>query len=146
MENSATANKYLLLRKAYEIALQEMPRSRWQDCCVKAISLFKEIGMVTCTNHQTLMKWNRYFRTHLYLERDPKHKLPKLFEPKLFCEYPEARAMIYKHFSKLLDEVSVVALCTYVITTLIDKLVLEEKKRKQCNNNNNRTTNNKIKK
>lgn len=115
--------KYLLLRKAYETALENMPKINWTECCKMAIDVLQSAGLETVGDPKTVCKWNRYFRANLYLEMDPNHKLPKAFEPTLFVCYPESKDIINRHYATSLESVSIESFRAFVLDNLIPKLV-----------------------
>jgi hypothetical protein len=116
--------KYLVLRKAYILALIKMNKEKWKDCCSEAISVFREAGIATVTTAGTVMKWHRFFRVHLSLKEDAR-KNTKEYVPKLFVVYPEARALINKYFIHNLESVNVDEFRNHVLDKVFPQLLSE---------------------
>jgi hypothetical protein len=117
--------KYLLLKKAYEIALCQMPSitMKFMDCCQHAIEILKEAGLDTVNNPVSLLRWNRYFRVNFFLEMDPEHKTAKAYEPMLFVCYPECKEIINRHYSNKLECLSVESFRSFFLDELIPNVV-----------------------
>lgn len=66
--------KYILLKKAYNVALTDMPLTKnLTNCCEEAVIKMHDAGidnnLPKCP--RSISKWNRYFRVHLTLEGMP---------------------------------------------------------------------------
>jgi hypothetical protein len=97
-KGSSIAYKYLLLKKAYDLALANMNAKNWKQCCAESIAILKEAGIDIVKCPRTIMIWNRFFRFHECLEADIKFHNKKVFEPRFFALYPEVKSLINKHF------------------------------------------------
>jgi hypothetical protein len=122
--SSDSAIKYLLLRKAYQFALGNMNKIRWRECCGKALSMFQNYGFKTILNTQTIMKWNRHFRTFGTL-MPSRSKETKEFEPKLFAVFPEAKTNINLCFFKNLEKINVDGFRSYVLDEIFPKILAD---------------------
>jgi hypothetical protein len=119
--------KYLLLKKAYELALINMPTTlTWNEWCKKAITILNDAGLTTINNSETILRWNRYFRIYGFLEMDPKTKAAKVFVPELFKLYPEAKALINAQFAKDIENISAENFRNYVLDDLIPQIIESE--------------------
>jgi hypothetical protein len=121
--------KYLMLRKAYVLALENMNTWTWKACCQSALNLFSETGFNTIKSAATIMRWNRYFRVYNTL-MPSQSKQTKEFQPKLFSVYPEAKMAVNLYFSKNLEKINVDGFRTFMLEEAIPKLIID------TNNNN----------
>ena len=78
----------LYLRKSYEIVVQRMNLSTWEECICIAINELEDCGIVGITNNRTVMLVNLQFRKNEQLTV-PYAQTNR--EPKLFSIFPEAR-------------------------------------------------------
>lgn len=85
--------KALYLRRAYEKALQEMPRGMtWIKCCESVIQTMADAGFSGIKNGRTLSIWSRYFRENTKFPHPNVYvELGIVKGPKLFQILPEAK-------------------------------------------------------
>ena len=83
--------KFIYLCKAYEIAIQQMNKTNWNECCILAIKELEDLGICFTKNNRTIHRCNIEFR------KQGKFNVPYLRgsrEPKVFSFFPESKEML----------------------------------------------------
>ena len=73
----AVYKKILYLQKAYSIAIENIPKITWAQCCEQAIERLAEVNIAKISCERTLMNWNKMFRKNETFPQ-PKKKIEKL--------------------------------------------------------------------
>ena len=108
------------LKKAYEIAIQNMNSWTWKECCLRAIAELSDAGFSHIKNERTLRNLNMKFRVN--------HKIPVPFsfstrKPYIFLILPELKDKIV-HFCNL--QVKEGTLSTECLQTELKKVISKE--------------------
>jgi hypothetical protein len=118
----------MFLCMAYQLALQNMNKWTWQDCCREACSQLNDLGMQHATFNRTIAEWNILYRK---LEGFPhpnayvqcwKRPLPLLLEI-----FPDAEDQIFAFVVKNLATLTIEGVIDLILSTVIPPLALHWK-------------------
>ena len=91
----------LYLRKSYEISVQRMNTSMWEDCIKLAIDELADCGIFGINNYRTVQLINLEFRKSEQLTSSYERSIR---EPKLFSLFPESKNMFIKFCNKKVND------------------------------------------
>ena len=111
---------------AYQLALANMNKVTWRDCCKQACTFLNSLGLKQATFFKTVANWNKVFRKleecfphpNLYVQCG-KRPLPKLLEL-----YPDAKDQIVSFGIKHLATLTIESVHDFVISTVVPRLTL----------------------
>jgi len=115
--------KVLFLRRAYQIALEDMPAKNWTACCQRSIEFLRQLGVTKLPSFRTIHAWHSYFRiVGLLPHPNPFVEMEKEVQPKLFCLFPEAREELRRWANQNLEKLNSNTTASFIHTTLVDKV------------------------
>jgi hypothetical protein len=131
--SSKIAFKYIILRRAYVVALAHFPAfENWYDCCKIALGDCREMGIDVPRSFRTIATWNIYLHKHGTLApiRSPKRR----DEPLLFAVYPDAKVQIHRYFSANMETVTIEKFPDFLETGCFPLLISAENKKRDEDN------------
>jgi hypothetical protein len=120
----AIRGRSTILCLAYQLAILNMNKWTWEQCCTHACTQLNPLGIVQATHNRAVQDWNGIFRQHEsfphpnYAVRCGKQPLPLLFE-----KYPKAMDAIMQFGVKNLTTLSVESTQAFCHDTLIPQLL-----------------------
>jgi hypothetical protein len=120
----AVRGRSIILCLAYQLAIINMTKWTWIECCSEACSQLNQLGIVQATHNRAVRDWNIIFRQHStfphpnYFVRCGKKPLPLLFE-----KYPAAMDDISRFGVQNLTTLTVESMQGFCHDTLIPKLL-----------------------
>lgn len=109
---------------AYEIAMIEMPKRKWSECCEKAL---EEVNTAQGTEHFTsqrsIQRWHLEFRIYGESFDALISKASKTRAPKFFENNPDAKSLISKFALDNLNNLTMERMHDYIHTTLLPEIV-----------------------
>ena len=116
--------KSLFICRAYELALDKLPFTTWNDCCQQAIDELSVFGFNLATNSRTVANWNQSFRKHaLFPHPNPLVASGIKVESPGFVCFPEAKSKLTAFARENLATLSVDTLHAFVNDELIPFLL-----------------------
>ena len=115
--------KAMYLRRAYQFALEDMPRKSWQACCERSIEILSQLGVTKIKNYRTIEAWNSYFRIAGFLPHPNTFvETEKEIQPKIFRIYPEARDELRRWANQNLELLNSDVAAEFIRSELVDKV------------------------
>jgi len=109
---------------AYRLALHNMNKWTWHQCCTEACNTMNALGFKQASCSKTIANWNIVFRKlecfphpNLFVQCG-KRPLPRLLEM-----FPDAKGQIIAYAVKNLATLSIESLHDYIISTVLPRLV-----------------------
>jgi hypothetical protein len=110
---------------AYQLALTNMNRWTWHECCKEACKTLNSLGMKQATFYKTVAQWNIVFRKFKsFPHPNPYVQCGKRPLPRLLEIYPDAKDQIVSFGVKNLAKLTIESVHDFIVTTVIPRLAL----------------------
>ncbi|KAI2492861.1 hypothetical protein MHU86_21674 [Fragilaria crotonensis] len=108
---------------AYQLALENMNRWTWQDCCREACKRLNSLGMNQATFYKTIAEWNGVFRSlEGFPHPNPYVQCGKRPLPRVLEIFPTAKEQIVAYAVKNLATLTIEAVHDFIVSTVIPRL------------------------
>ena len=123
---------------AYQLALANMNRWTWQDCCQEACKTLNSLGMYKATFYKTVAEWNMVFRRiECFPHPNPYVQCGKRPLPRLLEIFPNAKDLIVGYGVKHLATLTIEGIHDFIVNTVIPRLAAEWQSDKMKDDGNN---------
>ena len=110
---------------AYKMALTNMNRVTWHDCCKRACRVLNSLGLKQATFFKTVANWNKIFRKcECFPHLNPYVQCGKRPLPKLLELHPDAKDQIASYGIKNLATLTIESVHDFIISTVVPRLTL----------------------
>jgi hypothetical protein len=110
---------------AYKMALSNMNRVTWHDCCKRACQFLNSLGLKQATFFKTVANWNKIFRKfECFPHPNPYVQCGKRPLPKLLELYPDAKDQIVSYGIKNLATLTIESVHDFIMNTVVPRLTL----------------------
>jgi len=126
--------KAQLLIKAYKVAMKNMNKMSWHQCCEEAAKEMVDLGL-TENNGKTITRWNVIFRKENVFPHPKRHVVEMDYESRhsvqIFKHFPKAKELFLEIAHENIDGLTAAMMREQVITKILPELERESRE-KEC--------------